>query len=80
MAGKLKLTIRAQLYLRCIDDWKAPYEVAVLLGDSPALPAKKVRGTLSALVGRGLAEHGKANDTFRVSDAGRAHLASGKGE
>jgi hypothetical protein len=78
MAGKVKLTERARLYLRCIDDWKSAPEVVALLGEVPATPIKTVRATLFAFVGMGLAEHHDGNDTFRVTDAGRALLASGK--
>lgn len=72
MAGKVKLTIRAQLYLRCIDDWKAPFEVATLLGDTPPLPTTVVRQYLRTLVTNGLAEYHEGNATFRAS--------SGKGD
>jgi len=80
MADKVKLTIRAQSYLRCIDDWKAPFEVAALLGDSPAPSIEIVTRTLRGLVGRGLAAYHPGNNTFAITQTGRAHLASsGKG-
>lgn len=59
-------------YLQAIEDWKAPYEVAAILGDGRTV--KTVSATLFGLVGRGLAEYGRANNTFRVTDAGRASL------
>lgn len=62
-----KMTIRAELYLRCIGDWKAPFEVAALLGDTPPLPTTAVRQYLRTLVANGLAEYHEGNDTFRAS-------------
>jgi hypothetical protein len=76
MPDRVKLTIRAQLYLRCIDDWKAPFEVAALLGDTPPPHLGIVRRMLCRLVNGGYAEHHYGNDTFRQTDAGRALLAS----
>lgn len=64
-----KQTIRARLYLSCIHDWKAPFEVARLLGDTPPLPTTVVRHYLLTLVANGLAEYHEGNDTFRVSNA-----------
>jgi hypothetical protein len=75
MADKVKLTIRARLYLRCIEDWKSAPEVVALLGEVPSTPIKTVRSTLFAFVGMGLAEHHDGNDTFRISESGRAALA-----
>lgn len=74
----MRLTPKALCYLRCIDDWKAPYEVTQLLGENAPRPAILTRATLFALVDGGFAEHGKANDTFRITDAGRAALVSSK--
>jgi helix-turn-helix protein len=56
-------------YLEAIDDWKAPFEVAAIVGDDRAL--KTVSATLHSLVGRGLAEYGRANNTFRLTRLGR---------
>ena len=75
MAGKVKLTDLDQVYLRCIDDWKAPYEVVAMLGEMHPRPAKPVRDVLLSFVGRGLANHHKGNDTFRTSEYGRTALA-----
>jgi hypothetical protein len=60
-------------YLKAIEDWKAPFEVAAILGDDRTL--KTVSATLFALVGRGLAQYSRANNTFRITDAGREALA-----
>jgi len=70
----VKLTALGRLYLLAIDDWKAPFEVAAMIGDDKR-SVKKVRATLFGLVGRGWAAHGKANDTFKITDAGRSALA-----
>lgn len=89
MASKVKLTERAQRYLNCINDWKAPFEVVTLLGTTPPEPVENVRNTLIGLMDTGLAEHHTGNNTFRISDegrfllrqsrpAGRALLSSGK--
>lgn len=59
-------------YLQAIDDWKAPFEVARIVGTDRSL--KTVSATLHALVGRGLAEYGRANNTFRLTEAGRSEL------
>lgn len=72
----MNLTIRAKLYLRCIDDWKAPFEVAAMLGDTPPPSTAIVRRMLSRFVSEGHAEHHCGNDTFRVTDIGRAHLTT----
>lgn len=69
-------TMRSRLYLRAIDDWKAPFEVAKLLGDNPVKSANVIRKTLLTYVARGLAEHHDGNDTFRATDAGRASMVT----
>lgn len=61
-------------YLQAIDDWKAPFEVQKIVGGSRSI--KTVSATLLGLVGRGLAEHGRQNNTFRLTEAGRAELAT----
>jgi hypothetical protein len=62
-------------YLKAIEDWKAPFEVASILGDERTL--KTVSATLFGLVGRGLAEYSRANHTFKITDAGRDAISSG---
>ena len=66
-----KLGIR---YMQAIEDWKAPFEVAAILGDGRS--TKTVSATLHAFVGRGLAEHHRGNNTFRLTDVGKAELQS----
>jgi DNA-binding IclR family transcriptional regulator len=65
------LTDRARLYLRCIEDWKAPYEIAALLGDKPPPTVSEVKRMLGRLAARGFVYHSRANDTYRVTIAGR---------
>lgn len=68
------LTDRARLYLRCIDDWKAPYEIVKLLGDDPPATVNDVSRMLGRLAARGLVYHSLGNNTYRTTDAGRAAL------
>lgn len=75
-----KLTIRARLYLSVIDDWKAPYEIAVLLGDTPPPSTNVVKSVLGRLISRGLVNYGRPNGTYRISEAGRAALAKEQSE
>lgn len=69
------ITDRARLYLRCIVDWKAPYEIAALLGDTPPPSINDVKRMLGRLAARGLVYHSRANDTYRVTIAGREALS-----
>ena len=76
-----KLSLRAALYLRTIDDWKAPFEVSRLLGDTPPPSSHVVRSVLGRLISRGLAEYGGRDaDTYRVTEAGRLALAQAQEE
>lgn len=76
----VNLTDRARLYLQCIVDWKAPYEIAALLGDSPQASVKDVKRMLGRLAARGFVYHSRANDTYRVTIAGRDALVGGPKE
>lgn len=69
-----KLTDRARLYLNCVADWKAPYEVSALLGDSPPESINSVKRMLGRLGARGLVQWSSANNTYRVTDEGRSAL------
>lgn len=71
----INLTGRARLYLRCIEDWKAPYEVAALLGDTPPATVNDVKRMLGRLAARGLVDYSQANNTYRVSIEGRIALS-----
>lgn len=64
----------------CCLDWSAPFEIAARRRDLGVIVyAKNTRAQLLRMVRRGLLEHGKANDTFKATDAGRAALSSAKG-
>ena len=65
--------------LCAIDDWKAPFEVVKIL-----YPTRKrvfqrervaIERSLNSLHRRGLADYGKPNNTYKITDAGRAALA-----
>ena len=71
----MSIRTRRRLYLHAIDDWKAAFEVAKLLGDKPVKSANVIRKMLFVLVRRGLAEHHVGNDTFRITDAGRVAMS-----
>jgi len=71
------ITDRARLYLRCIDDWKAPYEIAALLGDTPPPTINDVKRMLGRLAARGLVHYSRANNTYCVSVEGRKALVGG---
>jgi DNA-binding IclR family transcriptional regulator len=70
----INLTDRARLYLRCIDNWKAPYEVAASLGDTPPPTINDVRRMLGRLAARGFVDHHEGNNTYRISEEGREAL------
>ncbi len=72
----INLTSRARLYLRCVDDWKAPYEIVALLGDNPQATINDVNRMLGRLAAKGLVYHSRANNTYRITIDGRAVLAA----
>jgi hypothetical protein len=75
----VNITARAHLYLSCINDWKAPYEVAALIGDNPPPTINDVKRMLGRLAARGLVHHSRANNTYCLTIAGRKALVkSGK--
>lgn len=65
-----KITEQQKVYLRAIEDWKAPFEVEAIVGLGPA------RLPLQRLVKLGWAQYGKPNNTYKITDAGRAALTS----
>lgn len=73
-----KLTSRAKLYLAACSDWKADWEIVNLLGDTPPLSPRSVRPYLGVLIGKGLLQWSGAQNTYRVTHAGRLHLVSDK--
>ena len=82
MRSSKKPTDRARLYLSTVDDWKADYEIAGLLGDTPPPSNVVVRSMMGRLIGRGWVKYGKANDTYRITEEGRSAISkeSGHGE
>jgi hypothetical protein len=68
------LTDRARLYLSCVDDWKAPFEVQAMIGDTPAPNLVDVQRMLRRLASRGLVQHGVGQNTYRITNEGRAAL------
>lgn len=77
MTEGVKLTKAERHYLRVIPDWSAPYEVRNRLGHKMTESGRctdVVERMLSRLVGKGLAEYGRPNHTYRITDAGRAAI------
>jgi hypothetical protein len=60
----------ARGYLIAIDDWKAPFEVAKACGVKRPVPY------LKRLVNAGWAKYGAANNTYKITEAGRKALAN----
>lgn len=77
MAGKVKLTERAKLYLRSVPDWSAVWEIRPRLGDTPPAAGNDIRRMLGRLSARGLVEWHSGNNTYRITEAGR-RASSGK--
>ena len=67
------MSLRLQ-YLKAVEDWQAPFEVHRTLGGRRTV--KTVAATLGALEGVGLVERHDGNNTFRLTEAGKAELAS----
>lgn len=72
-----KLTVRQEQYLRAIQDWTAPCEIASKLGWSP-LDGAKTMPHMGRLVCHGLAEWCGWHLAYRITPAGRAALTEGK--
>lgn len=66
----MTITDRAKLYLLAVEDWKAPFEIPALLGDSPPETVRSVQRMLTRLRSRGLVECNAANITYRATDKG----------
>jgi DNA-binding PadR family transcriptional regulator len=72
MAGDVKLTKREREYLNAVMDWSAPYEIAErLFGYSNG---NLVTPKLGVMIGKGVVTWSRANNTYRITDAGRAAL------
>lgn len=69
-----KLSVRTKLYLSTIDEWKAPYEVATLLGDNPPPSINAMKSVLGRLISRGLVQYSSTNGVYRITPSGRLAL------
>lgn len=68
------ITARTRLYLDACADWKADWEIVKLIGDTPPMKPRAARPHLGWLIGQGLLEWHRGNNTYRMTDAGRALL------
>ena len=78
MTERSTLSIRSRLYLQACSDWKADWEIVKLIGDTPPMKPRHARPHLGCLIGAGLLEWSRGNNTYRLTDAGRAALAVGE--
>lgn len=72
-----RLTQQEHLVLCAVGDWKAVWEVCEALYPSGANGSTrhKVKVAMDRLLRRKLVMHGKANDTYKITEAGRQLLA-----
>jgi hypothetical protein len=70
----MKITATKIRYLMAVSDWSAPYEIAQRFGWSEAA-GEKVKPYLGRLIGEGLVTWSRANNTYRITDAGRSALS-----
>lgn len=73
----MKLTdAQRDTLLACVD-WAAPYEIAYHRNDATGeiIDLGGQRQILGRLRNLGLVEHGMCNNTYRITEAGRALLA-----
>jgi hypothetical protein len=73
---KRKLSLRSRLYLEACSDWSADWEIAARMGDTPPMQGQHARPHLGTLIGRGFIEWHRGNNTYRITDDGRAALAA----
>ena len=76
MTKSAKLTEAKRRYLNAVLDWSAPFEIAVRLG-WPECAGEKAKPYLGRLIGEGLVTWSHANNTYRITPAGRALLKEG---
>jgi predicted transcriptional regulator len=70
-----RLTKARRETLEAIADWSAPFEVAERRrAKGSNVFARRADGMLRLLVKWGLAKYGPQNNTYRITDAGRAAL------
>jgi RIO-like serine/threonine protein kinase len=79
-AVNLRISQQDHSVLCAISDWKAPFEVVAALypGRKKVLVRERVaiERSLNSLHRRGLAKYSKPNNTYAITDAGRAMLAA----
>ena len=69
--ARVRLTKDARACLLAMPDWSAPYEVRDRIGCGRIRTVERICRSLTR---EGLAKHSPANNTFRVTSAGRAAL------
>jgi hypothetical protein len=75
----MKLTRAQREILECCYDWSAPYEVTQRRRDKGRdVHTRQMASRLSGLHVCGLLEYGPSQDTYRLTDAGRAALSDDK--
>ena len=76
----MKLTKVQREILECCHDWSAPYEVAMRRRDKGVnVFTRQMAKRLSGLHVCGLLQYGPAQNTYRLTEAGRSAL-NAKGE
>lgn len=73
----MKLTDAQRDTLRACPDWAAPYEIAMHRNDATGeiIDLGGQRQILGRLRNLNLVEYGMCNDTYRITEAGRALLS-----
>lgn len=79
--GSERLTKAQRETLAACADWLAPFEIMQRRHQTTGeiVCPRGLRNALGFLRNRGLVEYGRCNDTFRLTQAGRAALANGDG-
>lgn len=76
----MKLTKAQREILECCPDWSAPYEVAQRRREKGVnVFTRQMASRLSGLHVCGLLEYGPANNTYRITEAGRTALRNAGG-
>ncbi len=69
-----RISSRSKLYLAACSDWKADWEIVTLMGDTPPMKGPHARPHLGRLIVDGLLQWHPGNNTYKMTDAGRAAL------
>jgi hypothetical protein len=73
-----KLSGRSRLYLEACSDWKADWEIVKLMGDTPPMSPRHARPHLGRLIVAGFLTWNSGNNTYCITDEGRAALGNGE--